>query len=413
MNDSEAIGSLVRSISRVVQQSPESSNSHMAIQIDDDRARPKSITQPLRDFWWDKVILTMILLILGITGAQTVGFYLKSAEAKCLIEENHTQNEEDYINQLCTGATPTHLYGRSVIYFAIALLSGMQLFWMLICGGRIESFKSTICGMSLKRNPKTGLFEASDLESARYLERLLYSRALTCTYFLFKIVQLLFCVPSIIVPFFLFEFSTDVVFICSSGSFYIRQWPLSASNIYCTDEEIPSLHLLRWVNMAAVLMIVLAIICGIIVLIYRFHSFDYKQIASFILRTGLKQKHYTLFKDKVLWKTFCCTQSNSSVQHQSTASWDMMFLIIRQYETNKKSGEALLNCLISVHLDFLAECTCAQKHKVTNHKHEHQDSNDVDGQHVVHGVQHIEHFNNHLEKIIEGKHNLLQWFENS
>ena len=272
----------------------------------------------------------------------------------------------------------------------------MQLFWNLICSGHIESFKSTVSSMSLKRNPKTGQFEASDLESARYLERQLCSRTLTCTYFFTKGVQLLFCVPSIVVLFFLFEVGTDIAFICSSRAFSIQQWPLSAFDIYYTYEELASLQLLHWINMAALLVIVLAIFCGISVLIYCFHSFDHKQIASFLLRTGLKRKHYIPFRDKSSWKKFCCVQSSHSVHHQITASWDMTFMIIRQYETNKESGEALLDCLISVHLDFLAECTCAQMLKVTDRKGE-------EGQNVTNGNQdnheHVTDENHqHLEK---------------
>ena len=380
-----ALDSLARSLSNALasQQPTESlSSSQVAIQMEDDKSRSKQIT-PLRDFWWDKVILTMILLILGVTGAQTFGSFLKNTEAKCLIEENHTKNEEDYINQLCTGATPSHQYGRSVIYFAIALLSGIQFFWTLVCSGRIESFKSTISTMSLRRNPKTGLFEANDLESARYLECQLCSQTLTYTYVTFKIFQLLLCFPSIIVPFFVFEIGTDIVFMCSSQSLNMEQWPLTASVIFCSYEEIASLQLLRWVNMAALFVIMPTIICGIIILIYHFHSFDHKQIASFLLQTGLKRKHYIPYRDKVSWKKFCCTcaQSNDNSQHLNSASWDMTFLLIRQYETNKKSGEALLDCLINVHLDFLAECTCAQMHKVTNDEHQHNHQKTIEGKH--------------------------------
>ena len=404
MNDGGAVQSLFRSVtSAIPNQQPAESSGHTAIQLDDDK---RTIT-PLCDFWWDKVILTMILLILGVAGAQTVGSFLKNAEVKCLIEENHTKNEEEYINQLCTGAAPSNLYGRPIVYFAIALLSGMQLLWNLICSGHIESFKSTVSSMSLKRNPKTGQFEASDLESARYLERQLCSGILTCTYFIIKNVQLLFCVPSIIVPFFLFEVGTDIAFICSSRAFSIQQWPLSASDIYCTYEELASLQLLRWVNMAALLVIVFAIICGISMLIYHFHSFDHKQIASFLLRTGLKRKHYIPFRDKALWKKVCCVQSSHSVHHQITASWDMMFLIIRQYETNKKSGEALLNCLISVHLDFLAECTCAQMLKVTDRKGEDSQNANQNNHQAVHVTDENEDNHQHLEKTIKGKCTML------
>ena len=402
MNENGAVQSLFRSVtSAVANQQPADCSDHTAIQLDVDK---KPIT-PLRDFWWDKVILTMILLILGVASAQTVGSFLKNTEAKCLIEENHTKNEEEYINQLCTGAAPSHLYGRPIVYFAIALLSGMQLFWNLICSGHIESFKSTVSSMSLKRNPKTGQFEASDLESARYLERQLHSRTLTCTYFVTKCIQLILCAPSVLAPFLLFEVGTDIAFICSSRAFSIQQWPLSASEIYCTYEELASLQLLRWINMAALLVIVLAIICGISVLIYRFHSLDHKKIASFLLRTGLKRKHYIPFRDKASWKNyFCCLQSGHSAHHQITASWDMTFMIIRQHETNKESGEALLDCLISVHLDFLAECTCAQMLKVTDRKGE-------DGQNVTDGIQdnheHVtnenEDNNHHLEETIKGK----------
>jgi hypothetical protein len=95
----------------------------------------------------------------------------------------------------------------------------------------------------------------------------------------------------------------------------------------------------------------------------------------------------------------------------------MMFLIIRQYETNKKLGEALLNCLISVHLDFLAECTCARMLKGTDRKREDgqnskkgTDRKSEDGQNnTTDGNQqnvtdaHEEH-HHHLEKTVEGKH---------
>ena len=403
MNDSDTVQNLFRSVTSVIaSQHSVDRSGQMVIQMDDD----KKPTTPLRDFWWDKVILTMILLILGVTGVQTIGSFLMNTDAKCLIEENHTMNEEEYINQLCTGAAPSRLYGRPIIYFAIALLSGLQLFWNLICSGRIESFKSTVNSMSLKRNPKTGQFEASDLESSRYLERQLCSRVLTCTYFVFKGAQLVFSIASIILPFFLFEVGMDTAFMCSRTAFSIQQWPLSASEIYCTYVELANLQLLLWVNMAALLVIVLTIICGIFVLIYRFHSFDHKQIASFLLRTGLKRKHYTPFRDRTSWRKLCCMQGNDTVPHRIRASWDMMFLIIRQYETNKKLGEALLNCLISVHLDFLAECTCAQMLKVTDHKSEDGQKNTTDGS-QQNETDRNEGHHHHLETTIKGEYTKL------
>ena len=188
---------------------------------------------------------------------------------------------------------------------------------------------------------------------------------------------------------------------CSRTAFSIQQWPLSASEIYCTYVELANLQLLLWVNMAALLVIVLTIICGIFVLIYHFHSFDHKQIASFLLRTGLKRKHYTPFRDRTSWRKLCCMQGNDTVPHRIRASWDMMFLIIRQYETNKKLGEALLNCLISVHLDFLAECTCAQMLKVTDHKSEDGQKNTTDGS-QQNETDRNEGHHHHLETTIKG-----------
>ena len=408
MNESDTVQNVVRSATSVIaNQQSVGRNGHVVIQLDDDH---KKSATPLYDFWWDKVIWTMILLILGVTGVQTIGSFLMNTGAKCLIEMNHTMNEEVYINQLCTGAAPSRLYGRPIIYLAIALLSGMQLFWSLICSGRIESFKSTINSMSLNRNPKTGQFEASDLESSRYLERQLCSRVLTCTYFIFKGVQLVFSIASIILPFFLFEVGMDTAFVCSRTAFSFQQWPLSASEIYCTYVELANLQLLLWVNMAALLVIVLAIICGIFMLIYRFHSFDHKQIASFLLRTGLKRKHYTPFRDRTSWRRLCCMhcQGNDTVPHRIRASWDMIFLIIRQYETNKMLGEALLNCLISVHLDFLAECTCAQMLKFTDHKSEDGQNNTTDGnQQTENETDANEGPHHHLERTIKGKHTML------
>lgn len=375
-----------------------SSRDHVMIHLDDDMIWPNSV-RPLRDFWWDKVILTMILLILGVTGAQTIGSYLKSPEVKCLIEENHTRNEEDYLNQLCTGGNPIYLHGRSIVYFTVALLSGIQILWTLICGGHIESFKSSVSSMCLQRNSQTGLFEANDLETARYLESQLHSKILTCTYITFKLSQFIVCIPSIMVPLFLFEVGADITFTCSSGTFHFQQWPLTVSEIFCTYEEIASLQLLQWVNMVALVVIMVATLCGALLLIYRFHSFDYKKIAAFLLRTGLRREHYKPYDHYSMasCKGLCFKLLRNNIQHQETASWDMMFLIIRQYETNHKIGEALLNCLINVHIDYLAECTCAQMQKATNHVHDHHHLEETTDDSTKHGCSH-----HHLEEAIEG-----------
>jgi hypothetical protein len=99
-------------------------------------------------------------------------------------------------------------------------------------------------------------------------------------------------------------------------------------------------------------------------------------------------------------------QSSGSDYHRIRASWDMMFLIIRQYQTNKTLGEALLNCLISVHLDFLAECTCAQMLKGTDCKSEDDQNNTTDGnpQNMTDANEDHHH---HLERTIKGKHTII------
>ena len=76
----------------------------------------------------------------------------------------------------------------------------------------------------------------------------------------------MFSIASIIVHFFLFEVGMDTAFVCSRTAFSLQQWPLSASKIYCTCVELANLQLLLWLNMGALLVIVLAIICGIFML---------------------------------------------------------------------------------------------------------------------------------------------------
>lgn len=368
---------------------------HVVIHLGDEKVWLKS-GNSLRDFWWDKVILAMILLILGVTSVQTIGSYLQSSEVRCFLQENSSVNYEVYISQLCTGAIPIYVRGRSILYFAIALLSGPQIFWALICSGNVQSFTTILHGMSLKRSPKTGLFESSDLESARSLERQQHSRLLTCSYFFSKAVQFILCIASIIVPFFLFKVQDNTIFICSSQSFELSQWPLNVSQIYCTYEEIASLQLLLWVNFASLIVIIFAIVCGILVLLYRFHRFDHKNIASFVVQTGLQKEHYEPFKH--YFRKICFHNERSTyLLRRFNASWDMIFLIIRQYESNKQLGEALLECLINVHADYLAECTCAQMQEVIQHEQttEHTDSQDHSTDHVY--TQHL------LKKAIEGK----------
>ena len=162
------------------------------LQIDDGSSKSKAIQ--LRDFFWDRVISTMLVLVFGVTSVQAIVSYFSDDGLACVITENHTTSVQEYINQLCQKDVPNYeKFYNIAIYAEVALLSGLHVFWSQIWNGRIESFKCTVAAMSLKRNNTTGQYESSDHDLARYLERNLESTALTWSYMLKSGGQITVC----------------------------------------------------------------------------------------------------------------------------------------------------------------------------------------------------------------------------
>lgn len=378
------------------------------IQMDDDGLKPKAKVIQLRDFFWDRVITTMIVLVFGVTSVQAIVSYFSDGGLRCWIAENYSETVQEYVNQLCEKDVPN--YGKFyniALYAEVAFLSGLQVFWSQVWSGRIDSFKSTVASMSLKRNTTTGQFESSDCDSARYLERNLDSTALTWTYILKIGGQLAIC--SLGIGFlifyselgFIYAVQPMLIFECNNVSLLDRQWPLVESSIYCVLTELSNLQILRWFNFVALVMIIAANICGTWLLaysLYFYHLLDYKRVAKFILYTGLRRDHYPEYHYKsgcnreyeicsggctnscsflifsLCWwcKTSkcnvclsCCSCCNCPSCDEDNFTrglipFDMTFLIVKLHGTNSKMGEALLDVLIDNHLDYLIKNECSE-----------------------------------------------------
>ena len=327
--------------------------------IDIDSQTHKNLNR-LHDFWWDKVILTMIVLLLGVTSAQTIASYLHDDTVKCYVsDEEFSEGVQAYIDELCTGEVPNYgKYFQIAIYAELSLLSGLQIFWIVICNGHHESFKSAVSSMNLSRNTTTGQYEASDLETVRYLERKLGSSVLFFIYILFKLVlQFILCVTGISVSFIhKLQFSNSIVFKCTNGSVSSKsQWPLSNPEIYCSYSELSSAQYLRWFNLASLTVITIAIICGVIYLCFNRHWLDYKTVARFMRHTGLRREHYVVAKTQC-----CCWCYPYLYTHQDNKhiSYDLMFQLLRLYGTNYRTAGAVFSILIENHLEYITEENC-------------------------------------------------------
>ena len=343
------------------------------IDIDKEEYQGRRKVNSLHDFWWDKVILTMILLLLGVTSAQTITSYLQRSTVKCYVSSSEfSESIQAYIDELCAGEIPNYgKYFQIAIYAEVSLLSGLQIFWILICNGHHESFKSAVSSMNLGRNTTTGQFEASDLETVRYLERKLGSSILFSIYILFKLVlQFIICVTGISISFiYQLQFSESIVFKCTNRTFNSKtQWPLSNPETYCSYGELSSAQYLRWFNLASLVAIMIAIICGVIYLCFNRHWLDYKTVARFMRHTGLRREHY------VVAKTQCCCWCYPYLctsQETKHISYDLMFQLLRLYGTNYRTAGAVFSILIENHLEYITEENCnplklkGKKHKLT------------------------------------------------
>lgn len=302
----------------------------------------------LSNFWWDNIILTVITLLLAITFAQSITSYFSSG-INCLVTENHTNSVRVYINDLCSQELPNYAkYFPLALYAEVALMSGLQVFWRAACNGRIECFKTSVNTMSLKRSPKTGQYESSDIDTVRYLGGKLHSVSLTLTYILLKLGLQTFVASVGISLAFIeqLEHNTTTTFECESSSFSnSSQWPLTSSEIVCVYRELSTLQYLPWINLGASIIIILSVITGLILLLLHLCKRDYKMIASYMLSTGLKKHKYR--------RVYLCNCNLPC--SKAGVSMDLAFLISKLYGTNYKLGEAVFNLLIYCHLEYLTQ----------------------------------------------------------
>ena len=350
-------------------------NSVIKMDEEDHNLKARKKIDRLHDFWWDKVILTMIILLLGVTTAQTIASYVQTNTAKCFVSSaEFSESVQAYIDELCMGEVPS--YGRFfqiAVYAEVSLLSGLQIFWIVICNGHHESFKSAVSSMNLTRNATTGQFEASDLETVRYLERKLGSSVLFLIYIVFKLVlQFIICATGISVSFIhQLQFSESIVFKCTNTTLNSNiQWPLSNPEIYCSYGELSSIQYLRWFNVAILTIIMLAILCGVLYMCFNRYWLDYKTVARFMRHTGLRREHYVVAKTQCC---YCCYPRLCTIQEKKHISYDLMFQLLKLYGTNYRTAGAVFSILIENHLEYITEENChplkrkAKKHELADY----------------------------------------------
>ena len=351
-----------------------SSLSSVALAIPMDREVPttqKSKTIQLRDFFWDRVINTTIVLVFGVISIQTIASYFEGGGLKCVIAENHSISVLEYINQLCLKDVP--IYGKFYnifLYVETVLLSGLQVFWSQIWSGHIQMFESTVASMSLIRNKTTGQFEADDFDLARDVEQNLESTTLTRTYMLKVFLQMIVCLIGIGILTFGLGFSNDIdtmlVFECYNDTLLNGQWPLVEQSVHCVLTELSNLQILQWLNFIALFVIMYSNIASTFQLAYSLYYFqllDYKRVAKFIFYTGLKREHYpNKYYSMTLSRCYiqcrkCC---NNGDDERALIPFDMIFLIVKLHRTDSKIVRMLLNVLIDNHLDYLVKNECSK-----------------------------------------------------
>lgn len=307
----------------------------------------KETDKPLKrlsEFWWDRVILSMITVLLGITATQTIVSLIRSETVKCLIAENDTTSSSiiAYVNNICSEQI-SYQY-QMFVYAEVAVLSGLQVFWSLLHSGRLEDFRMTVNSMVFIRSSTQDQVESSDIQKARALEHRLRCPVLTVTYIFTKLVlQFLMAGAGIVWSVVILINRINILFECSKP--IDSQWPLSSSKIDCVYTAVPALQFLLWINLSASIIIVLATVFGIVLVIKCFFENDCRPVALFMLETGLQIQHYRkvhFWKRKQLFK-------------HTRVSLDMALLMKKFYGTNYSKGEALFNVLVYSYLEELTE----------------------------------------------------------
>ena len=253
---------------------------------------------PLRDFFWDSVVLYAAFGIIGLSAVNVVFQFAQNNELACNINESEAATagaSVTYIDNYCYGDLP---YIQYISIFNVVfgtLIAAPHYLWLNLAAKKFALFFTLATTLDLVPDPKSGVWNAKNNIIVQRVESV-YGRheySILIGYFVKLIVQMCFSGTGLFVTMFFFA-GGSVNFYCPqkfSNSTTPKFWPLN-HQVECTYATLQYLMFGRLVGTFFLGVIIFALIFAFATCLFPHQSMGcLYAIAKFRLQSALPSKY--------------------------------------------------------------------------------------------------------------------------
>jgi hypothetical protein len=253
---------------------------------------------PVRDFFWDKVVLFLCSAIVALTAVDILTELLRGgSDIVCFIPEefNVSEGQEAFTNSFCAQSIPDTQYLPIFVLIHGVLIAAWHYIWRSSISADLSLFLSLASELSKLDDETTGSYPPRNLVIISKLQSKFnpYNRRQIFTYYQLKLLaQLVTALVSLLSSLFIFtEF--DVNFTCPSQGSDIASWPFPGEIVSCIFVSLRLFALVRVFDIFLLVNIMLMLIWGLIWSLWRHpHQLGYKNVSLFSFTTGLHSSFF-------------------------------------------------------------------------------------------------------------------------
>ena len=253
---------------------------------------------PLREFFWDGVVLFATFGIIGLSAVNTVFQFVQDNKLACKVTDSAAASagaSTAYIDNYCYGDLPYIQYIPVFNVVIGTLIAAPHFLWLNLAAKKFALFFTLATTLNLVPNPNTGTWNPVNNVIVQRVESV-YDRdeySILIGYFLKLITQMFLSVIGLFVVIVVFA-GGSVNFYCPkkfSNSTIPDFWPLNHP-VECTYGTLQQLMFLRWIDVMFLGVIIIALILGFINGLFPRQSMEYlRGVAKFRLQSTLPSKY--------------------------------------------------------------------------------------------------------------------------
>lgn len=338
--------------------------------LDDESETCREDGPPLRDFFWDKVVLFLSSAIVALTAVDILTELLRGGSSiVCYVpaEFNVSDGQEAFTNSFCAQSVPDTQYLPIFVLIHGILIAAWHYIWRSSFSADLSLFLSLAGELNKLDDETTGSYPLRNLSIISKLESEFnpYSRRQIFTYYQFKLLaQLVIALISLLSTAFVFtEF--DVNFTCPQQGTDMATWPFPGQVVNCIFVSLRLFALVRVFDILLLVFIILALVWGLMWTLWRHpDQLGYRNVALFSFTTGLHSSFFVPRPMLLNPAAFCRGFFSRRILQElrlrfltPSIATDLDFLLLTLYRTESslahsfKEGQVLMEYKALVDVD--------------------------------------------------------------